>query len=507
MKFFWTYRSFVAAIVVILFLSSCYKEYEITVHPNVNEDYYLLFNDQPVAYDSVKKMMLFSVPQPVIENFQISIYSEYFSIIEIDNKLVESENLYQFDVINTDDEFAVKIQYNSGEQDMYYLQFTTLPIVQIYTSEPIPNEPKISSRIVYSDPNSPKKFIDTYAGIEQRGGTAFWNPKKSYGFECWQDAQGLFLQDISFYGLESDDDWILDAMYVDKARFRKALSFQLWDSIHHERISELGVDKVGVDGGFVEVFLNNEFLGLYNLTERIDKKRLGIQDSESTLQGLIFKSIEKTGTTNFVSMAPRTGGSYWEGWELIYPENWGDNAWTPFQDFIDFVVNSNDENFTDSIFTYLNMNNCIDYFILLNLTKAYDNYDKNMFFVRNDSLSPFFIIPWDLDATWGRTWKGYVLSADSILTNGLYERIMELEANNYNYHLAQRWEDLREGVVTEPQIFSLLDCMRDELIYSGAYQRELETWPESELNIDEEIDYIKNWTSDRLVFLDNYFEN
>jgi spore coat protein CotH len=241
------------------------------------------------------------------------------------------------------------------------------------------------------------------------------------------------------------------------------------------------------------------------LTERIDKKRLGIQESDTTLEGLIFKAENWDGPTTYESMIERHGGMVWGGWELKYPEYWGDAVWTPFQDYIDFAINSEDEDFIENISEYIHYRNTIDYYIFLNVTKAFDNYGKNLFMVRYDSESPYIILPWDLDATWGRTWKSELLDSEEILSNGLYERLIDLEPDNYKNNLINRWSYLRLQTISDTQIFAILEDMKKDIVNSGAYYRELERWPESELKINEEVEYIKNWTTDRLNYLDSYF--
>lgn len=499
------YRFSAFTAIIFIFLTGCYKEIELSTDSVKSEYQEVKFNEAPVAYDTVNKIMLFSIEQSIIHDFNISIYSEPFRFMQIDDKIINDKNSYQFAEVNTEDEYTVKVQYSNGEIDYYFLQFTTLPIVQVFTDYTIPDEPKISSWIIISNADSDEKIIKSYAGIEVRGGHAVNKMKKSYAIEFWNDAYESDHRDISFYGLLPDDDWILDAMYIDKARMRKALSYQIWASMQYN--NDLRIAKTGVDGGFVELFNNRQFIGLFNLTERIDRKRLDLKRSDATLEGLIFKAKEWDGPTIYSVMIERYGGLQWGGWDLKYPKNIIEESWVPFHDYIDFVVNSVDEVFREDIFEYIDMNNSIDYYIFLNIVKAIDNWGKNIIMARYENGSPFIIIPWDLDATWGRSWESSLLDYGGILTNGLYDRLIDLSPDNFKNLMIARWWVLRSDILTEAKIFSIMNGIESELISSGASNRETNAWPESELNLEEEINYIQQWTSNRLNYLDNYFEN
>lgn len=85
-------------------------------------------------------------------------------------------------------------------------------------------------------------------------------------------------------GLRDDGDWILDAMYIDHARMRNRLSTDLW--IDMNKVPYLSKEPRAINGTrgyFVEVFLNNSYLGLYCLTERIDRKQLQLSKKRVSL--------------------------------------------------------------------------------------------------------------------------------------------------------------------------------------------------------------------------------
>lgn len=140
-------------------------------------------------------------------------------------------------------------------------EFTSsnLPIVVINTNgATIPDDPKIPAGLkIYNKGAGQRNYLtdtpefDGRSGIEIRGSSSQSFPKKSYGFESW-DASGNSI-DVSFLGMPSESDWILNANYTDKSFVRNVMAYQVWQNMGH----------YGTRYRFVELILNNEYQGIY----------------------------------------------------------------------------------------------------------------------------------------------------------------------------------------------------------------------------------------------------
>ena len=112
-------------------------------------------------------------------------------------------------------------------------------------------------------PGSRTVAYSSYAGIEIRGRTSAQLDKKSYGLELWAN---MYERDHSapLLGMRYGEDWILDAMYIDKLRMRNKLSFELWEKMWSKK-SETPWQTInpGIQGKFVELFINQRYMGLY----------------------------------------------------------------------------------------------------------------------------------------------------------------------------------------------------------------------------------------------------
>lgn len=91
---------------------------------------------------------------------------------------------------------------------------------------------------------------------------------------------------------------------------------------------------------------------------------------------------------------------------------------------------------------------------------------------------------------------------DAILTNNLYDRLFELNVNNYKSKVKNRWNELYSNSLFEDIIFDLQSKI-DQITESAAGNRENLRW-EIETNYNHKFDYIKSWLETRLVIFDLY---
>lgn len=180
--------------------------------------------------------------------------------------------------------------------------------------------------------------------------------------------------------------------------------------------------------------------------------------------------------------------------------------WEELKKLRNFIVNSKDKNFIDSIDYYIDIDNFIDYYLFLNLCSAFDNTGKNIFLMKSRETKKFIILPWDLDASWGLFWDRSYIEPTGILSNNLYDRLFELNPNNFKAKVKTRWFDLAQNVFSEEEILDEFEKSINPIIKSGIIDKENLIWS---LNIDTEAEYeyLKNWLRARINYLDTYFSS
>lgn len=335
-------------------------------------------------------------------------------------------------------------------------------------------------------------------------------------------------QDISLLGMREDNNWILDAGQIDLFRLRNRIATEIWNDFATKPYYASKEPKVksGVTGKVVEVILNNEYRGIYSLTESMDRKELKLKkydDKNQEFHGQLWKvsSWDKATFWDIDKDYDNTQET-WHAFETKYPdiEDVNPTDYSPLYEAIDFVVNSNDEAFKKEAGDYFDIPVLIDYQLFLETLKPVDNNGKNMYWGIYDvaKSKKLTLAIWDLDASVGQDWHcSTPLHPDYVLPNtdlgvkdvfNLYYRLSSLNVDNYNEKVASRYQELRKTYFSEENLISRYQGYYDMLVKSGAASREECKWSKDSdiggypLNFKSEIEYIKNWIINRLNYLD-----
>ena len=188
-------------------------------------------------------------------------------------------------------------------------QSSNLPIIIIETNnKEIVDDPRIIADMKIINNSYPLRnyitdFPNNYDGnisIEIRGGTSQTFPKKQYGFET-QLIDGSN-NNVSLLNLPSENDWILSAPYSDKTLIRNIIAYELSKKMGH----------YAPRTKFCELVINDEYQGIYVLTEKIkrDKNRINISNLNSNdisgddLTGGYILKIDRLSGSNTCEIFP-----------------------------------------------------------------------------------------------------------------------------------------------------------------------------------------------------------
>ncbi len=391
----------------------------------------------------------------------------------------------------------------SVEGVTYRLYRTTLPVINVTTDGPIVNTPAVHGIISVADTSG--TVIEMHAGFKIRGSSSQQFDKKSYRVELWEDATGTVMADTTFLGMRSDDDWNLEAMYNQPLRLRNKISNELWREIYQLPYQASEPEAAsGVAMRYADLFVNGDYMGVYTLTERVDRKLLGLRKYNGNIRGVLYKG-NGPGAPSFDSLPDYDNTlDEWDQFEWVYPNE--DSAtidWSSLYSLVNFVMNATNNAFYSQYATMLEKDNLIDYYIFINALRALDNMDRNTFLARYKKSSAYFYVPWDLDAVMGNDNNGeHESSVTGLMSNGLYNRLVDdCSATGFAASLQNRYNSLRQTVLTKEHIMAMARDQYEELLAKGAYDRESEAWPEYQVNAGE-LDYMADWIERRLAYLD-----
>jgi len=497
-------------LIVLVALTGCYKEVE--YFPEVEDDLIkkvFSIDDVEGILDQGTNRIFFTISEDTLTSFWALIdYSNYTSI-SFNGQVLEKKSKQNLGRIIANQRYRL-IASGNTQNDTFNVIFTGLPLLHISTTEEIRDEPKIFStmQLNFTKPGQEDSMVYQFrslAGIEIRGASSMRYDKVSFGLELWKNNSREDYK-AALLGLRPCEDLILDAMYIDDLKMRNKISYEIWEQIATlpEEVNPADIYP-GIKCSFVEVLINNEYAGLFTLNEKLDENLIHL--SEGPFRGeSMYKAVSwGDGSTRFESYLGSPAETFlWDGWEQIYPSEF--TYWNPLDEFRKFVVQSKDEEFAAQVGSYIDIENALNYYLLINLILGYDNTGKNTFLSRYSDESPFFIIPWDIESSWGLAWNRERNAPNGIASNNLYKRLEETNAENFNERLRMRWMELREDEFSEEKLISMLGKHFNKLSESGAYEREEEKWEASILKPEEEFVYVSNWVHERLIFLDTYFK-
>lgn len=452
--------------------------------------------DHLYRIDLSKKLIVVNAYTETI-NSQIS---EQANTILLDQHYHLSQSVNRF-------ETGTPYELTNSTDESFTLYFTRLPLIDIETTNTIVDEPRRFARFQLTDGS--ERIISHPIGIELGGLSSLSQDKKNYRFEFWNDTLGVDTKDVSLMGMRSDDDWNLKSLFNEPLRIRSKVGFELWQRINSLYYSNIETKAYnGVRTEFAELFLNNEYQGVYLLSERVDRKQLQLKKTENeTLGGELFKGVSWGASTFHECPVVDDTKWVWSGWEIRYPDD--RIYWDNVYELVDLVVNSPDSLLFSSWQAHFSAGNAVDYFIFANLLRATDNMGKNIFLARYDDNEPYFYVPWDLDGILGTIWNGYREDiTDDILNNGLYKKLFrDKREGGFTDLLSKRWKELRSDELSHQSVMELMNNNYHYLLENGVYDREQLAWPFSHRIDPQNMEYSADWLSRRIAYLDEVFTN
>lgn len=271
------------------------------------------------------------------------------------------------------------------------------------------------------------------AKVKFRGGMSSQYHKHSYTVKLPGD--------YPLGGMPADNDWIINASYIDKTFMRHKLSFDLFRKMSDENIAPRS--------DYGEVYQNGHYQGLYVLMERLDGTRLKIDKKDTT--AFIFKDPPLL----YSDVSPYDRDSLYL-YSQKYPNLRKDERSGELKNLEALIFQASDKVFADSVFHFLDRDNLIDWKIILLLTNNTDGQLKNYFIYRTDSSSKLRIAIWDYDHSFGRDGDNEYNMLDRVIDERrvyLFKRLFELNPDNFETRLVQRWKDLRNDWLDSEYLF------------------------------------------------------
>ncbi len=424
-----------------------------------------------------------------------------------------------------------------------------LPIVSIDTrgqeipSRPVANEDSVHASTtvaadgdntiradikIYDNPNeynqlSDEPDIESEMEFRIRGNSSRYFDKNSYkiGFV---DEEGLE-QSVNVMGMGGHDEWALYGPFLDKTLLRNYVFLNLYGEI----------DSATPEMRYCEVYINDEFQGLYLMMETIavDEDRLDLTPyttrSDVTSYILVVDAFDEVGAvetfTSHTLILEKDNRM-----KIDYPAA---KNLTP--EFIDYIVQDFSD-FEKALYSYDYDDPAKGYRAHIDVDSFVDYYIINEFLGLNDfsSYSTYFHKDMGGKITAGPAWDYnniadlYLREVDASSAEGFfyYDRMwfaMLLRDEYFAQKVIDRYKELREsGILNEERILSTIDDTTE--FYAEEIDRNFDVWgysfdparvdslnqlrPEERnpANYQEAITQLKNYIIKRGRWLDEHID-
>lgn len=410
------------------------------------------------------------------------------------------------------------------------LKNSNLPIILISThinsstglNIPITDDPRVSAtmKLIYRPDGSRNYLTDinnstflNYNGkitIETRGSSSQELPKKSYGFTTLLENNDK--NNVSLLNFPSENDWVLNALAFDPSMIRDYLSYTLGNMLgdYSPRVK------------FVEVVVNNDYKGVYILTEkikidsdRVDLKKLKNDDNDApdVTGGYIIKADKTTGG-DFVAWALPNANGWQTDFLLDSPKS--EDITNQQNNYIESVFTElalKAQNNNSSIFngfpSIIDIPSFVDFMIMSEFTSNPDSYQFSTYFHKDKGgklrAGPIWdynltfgndLFLWDFDRSLHNVWQFDFENTGPKFWKQLFNN------STFKCYFSKRWNELTG--INKALSFSSIENLINEtvILLNESQKREQERWNTVEDQLTN-IDEMKSWIQNRLTWIKN----
>ncbi len=438
---------------------------------------------------------------------------------------------YEFGDMTCGNTVSIQMYHGGVLQRSYDLIFSNMPVIML-KAPTITNESKRPGTFHLASLEYEQNTEGLNMGLEYHGQTSLVYPKKPYGIEFTKSSTLDESKNVSLLDMRKDDDWILDPAYRDTTFVRNLVCHDLWLDMRNFAFVDKEDNIRGqptIKGMLTEVIQDNQYQGIYVLEEKVDRKLLDLTkidvpknevgdelwdevDFSNPANGSVLYKADIDATMEYPDDVANN-------FDQKYPKKSDIEHYGPLEELVDFVANGSNAEFIADIGNRVDIDNVVDFWLLTVVSGSTDTLRKNYFLSRSED-QKFFMIPWDMDATFAMWWDGSEeASVDKwpASQNMMIRRLIELTETGFNTKMKARWNELKTTLFSKDSIMARFEVYSAQLRpitddLNNAFERNKDRWPDSggEGSDTPELGttaYIRDWYQRRLIFLDDKISN
>ena len=357
--------------------------------------------------------------------------------------------------------------------------FTGLPLIHIDCAQEI-GDLDTAAQVTVSAYGQQKTV--SAANIHLRGGGTRSKEKKNYRIEFTRGEHGKKNR-VELPGFGLRENILLNPMVFDDTLLRDRVCWALYADLLGD----------GYDGaftarqtGYAEVFLNQEYRGVYLMMEPVDAQEELAKEGGICLQTDGVYRVVRVWFAGErpIRLNPSEDSS---GFELRY-EPVQAKQFELLDQYVELFAEEDDELFAQKA-TCLDLESVVRYVLLRQITCMDDNVNNNMYVWarRTDEGMKYTLSPWDMDMSWAGKRDNLGEEFECWLAFPMLDRMLACNAGGIVDLMLQRWGEWRQEIFTQAHIEQILQQFMAELENSGALMRNQNRWGMGDFGAVEEL--------------------
>jgi len=381
------------------------------------------------------------------------------------------------------------IAYTDTEYAYFGMVFTGLPIVSLRVHGGYESLGEIYTPAYAAVSGAGYDAVASCAQVHLRGGGfAQQYPKLSFRLEwCGISDKGrLEKRPLSVLDMGEDTDWLLIANAADPTRVRNHMGWELWEDWNEDRHA-----FALLESRMVEVFVDNTYMGLYQLMQRVDVDQeivrmggdLGTDVGMRIINGMNIEDrpyVNRQEDCGYIA-------------ELRYkPEHMSDDeGMAVFEPY--HMLNQNDqqlgyaqdEAFAQAVLAHADIREVLEYFTFAQSASfGYDNTYNNVYLwaLKEGNDHVYHFSPWDMDCAF----KPVFTDSDEKINLWYPQiaRMLDLNVGGAREILWEIWQEKKEKLLTEDALYQRFLDVEDMINASGAYRRDMLRWEDQDIELN-----------------------
>ena len=169
------HKGILAVIAILLVFNGCYREDILPYDNGPQNEHSFLRIDQAYGFvDSADHIIMFTLGADTLKSFAPHIEFNGYTSVRFKGKALINNQANELGEVRVNHPYQI-LAGKDQHVDTCQLIFTCFPLMHILADESIPDEPKILSRMwmqYHDGDNANVSFLNTYTGIEIRGGSS-----------------------------------------------------------------------------------------------------------------------------------------------------------------------------------------------------------------------------------------------------------------------------------------------------------------------------------------------